>query len=185
MKSRGSCRSLSTTSLLPQVATAMLTLSTRTPRTDAGEVKELVDGFRRSVRMVEYPDPKWYWKDLFRLDRDSGFVNRLHRMIVAPANAQVPIEDALAPVIAAASLVLHRYAPPMSDIQRVMHDETVAQSASDVWESFVRLDGKAKDPAVLRKCRETMMVHWARLGDAIQAVCAIEEEVNNRPPRAA
>ena len=135
--------------------------------------------------MVEYPEPKWYWKDLFRLDRTSGFITRLHVMLTAPSNQKVPIEDALAPVIAAASLILHRYAPPMSDIPTVLHQKLVAQAASDVWESFLRLGANEMDPKTLRKCRESMMILWARLGDAIQAVAAREEEVNNKPPRAA
>lgn len=96
----------------------------RLVRSEDEEVREIVTAFRRSTRAIEYPKPEWYWKDL---ERHEAFVRRLHKMVTAPADKQVPVEDALEPAIGIATLILSRYGPMPSKLSSVLHVERVVR----------------------------------------------------------
>lgn len=87
-------------------------------------MREIVTAIRRSTRSIEYPAPSWYWKDL---ERHQAFVRRLHRMATAPADLQVPVEDALELPIAIATLALSRYGPTPSKLSSLFHVERVVR----------------------------------------------------------
>jgi hypothetical protein len=159
----------------------MLTIRSAEPRKDR-EVQEIVDAVRRSKRSIARTiEPSWYWKDL---ERRAAFAERLHRLVTAPAEFQVPIEEAMELPIALASIVAARYEPVVPRLADVLHDETLAQAKADIAQSLCR---NYPTEGTVRRMIEATAAHRVQIDRVFHCGVAVLKSQNDdtNPKRAA